>query len=69
MKFPNWKKPERNAQLSEQEINELLHTANTEGITHEKPGVEPIATGLGKGYRDGNTWKDEQKKEVKYEDN
>lgn len=67
MKFPNWKKPEHNAQLSEQEINELLCTANNEGETHEKPGCEPMAEEQ-TSYRDGNTWKDEIKKEVRYED-
>lgn len=67
MKFPGFER-KNNAQLSEKEIEELLRTANNEGETHERPGHEPIAVEQTT-YRDGNTWKDEIKKEVRYEDN
>ena len=67
MKFPNWKKPERNAQLSEQEINELISTANNEGTCHQVPG-QPVIEYEEDTYHDGNTWKDTVKRERRYED-
>lgn len=67
MKFPNWKKPERNAQLSEQEIKELISTANNEGTRHQVPG-QPVVQEVEETYHDGNTWKDEYNRERRYED-
>ena len=67
MKFPGFER-KNNAQLSEQEINELLRTANNEGETHEKPGCERVVEEQETTYRDGNTWKDEVKKEARYVD-
>ena len=67
MKFANWKKPQNNAQLSEEEIKALISTANNEGTCHQVPG-QPVVEETEEVYHDGNTWKDEEKRERRYED-
>ena len=67
MKFPGFER-KRNAQLSDEEINELLRTANNEGEKHEKPGRETKPEEVNT-FHSGSTWKNEIKKEVRYEDN